>query len=369
MSKKVVKTIVVLLLFGFLFNLLAFGVDDVETPVISGGEIGKFWEPFNYEFGDYNANNLIEKLQVENSEWTVTRYLDDTDDDEIGDCTRENCDSLASDSGITFIFTHGSTDGVGTTRLVLAECSDSDTIDDWRGSTSSLTRLSLPPESPTEYKVLADTDYCEGNWKTLHDDNKSFVLIIACGASNFMDSVGGSTQIGYTEPFGVASALNDVADVFKRMNGDEGSGEFRIASEAISDANSLSLFSEYFTYSGGNITLAPAPLYEDPVSPTGAGAGGSGSGYVEFDTKMDTTIDAEEALTWVCNSGDAEISDIEWDGDFKIIFDYQNLSCPAPYEIEMTANEAKCTSCSGGIRLNGDRIDGNEDDYVWIFSD
>lgn len=354
------------------FNSIAFGTS--ETPLYPNAVI---WEPFCWQFGDGTGDLLISYLDYENDEWTAYRYQDTVEnDDSVGDCTRYWADRMGWESGVTLIITHC----FAASELVLVATNDHDIMEDWEDDDDNLyvssepyTYLNVPL-----YDVSAHEEYCTAthnghNWKDEHDEAKSIVWLGICyGYTNFSSAVGGRTVFSYDS----LNTMYDHANIFEiitRMVGFQGAyqddGEFREAFDAYNA--STNLLGDLCCAPHNGSTLAPAPIFSDPVSPIGADAGASGTGYIEFDTMMSTSVNANQALIWQVEEGTACVYDIEWDGDNRITFSY---SGEPGYEIKMTAVAsfcfaANCNYGDGYCQLNGDRIDGNTDDFVWYFSD
>jgi len=360
MKDDIIKNVASVSLFVLLFNVAAFGVSWTPTR-----QVATIWEPFYWQFNGNVGDKLIDKLDAEDSDWVALRYQDTGwNDNDVEDCTRGQANIMGYISGVTLIDTHANS-----TYLVLAATITRPPIASWADQEPPAgddPGLNVPAGTGTYgghalYRVRATTAFCSDNWSDDHDSYDSIVFLAACSASSFLSSVGGKTQFGYSGDITDSQNVNDVNAIFGRMNGSIGNGEFRRAFDAYYDYTG----SAYLEMTGGSSTLAPAPIYDDPVSPEGSGAGSSGTGYIDFDTVMDTTISAEDALTWT-HTGTVEVSDIEWDGSHKITFSYCGES---GYSVTMTAENDHCLSPGDDqAELNGNLTGGNGDDKVWTFS-
>ena len=323
------------------------------------------WEPFYWQPATrYCALSLTANLEIEDPDWSEFYYRDtNPSDGSVGDCSRYWADLMGWCSGFTLITTHcyGS-DGY---NLILA-AADQNAIEEWVGEDSDNMEIDGPYFPPYGlYAVFVSPDYCEDKWQYDHTRSRSIVYLATCfGYPNFTSAAGGVTQFGCTGTDPWTSHNNNLSGILSRMNGEIGNGNYRIASDAYSNMTVYGTLQ----MSGGNSTLAPAPINTNPVWPIVSGAGASGSGYIEFDSIMDTSVSPSSALTWTVITGTASVSNIEWNNNHKITFSY---SGSLGYIIEMTADKDYCvTKIVGGGKqpnLNGNPEYQGEDYKVWTF--
>jgi len=345
-----------------LFNSVCFGV--AETPKYPTAVI---WLPFNWGNLLDGGGTLVGYLDYENDEWTAFFYTDISEAGGPMDCTRIAADSMGWCSGVTYILTHSS-DG----NQVLATSTDKQEMLDWANGDNGL----VVPPTPWKYgyldlyEVQATPSYCQEHWSDDHNYNKSIVWLGMCGGySNFRNAVGGQTVFSYNS-INADSDRNNIEKIFNYMTGCDG-GYHREAYDAF-NAQLIQLTSQLICDPNNGSTLAPGVDYRrenDICYPVGSGAGGSGEGAIFFDTKLDTTVDPSLALQWSCISGTATVYNIDWENDHKISFSY----CGSPgYSISMTASAyyLRAPHEYGFYYsiLNGDRANGNTDDYCWTFS-
>ncbi|MBN1975189.1 MAG: hypothetical protein JW787_16215 [Sedimentisphaerales bacterium] len=356
MKKKI--TIYVFIL---AFSTVVFGT--AESP---SAPMVVIWEPFYWQMGEGSGSQLVSACQYEDPLYQEFRYRDQDPNAGVEECTRYWADLMGWNSGVSLISTHGND-----TYLVLAADPCYATLLDWADDEDD---LYVSPRYANYggynlYTVSAKTSYCTNYWKNAYDLARAIIFLGACTSyPNFADTdvIGGVTVFGYPGYATFGNTQNNIVSIFYNMCGFYNNGIYREASDAYSLGVEANLQKD-----GGASTLAPAPVIEDPVSPLGAGAGASGIGYIEFDTKMDTSISATDALTWSLISGTASVSNIQWYNDYMITFSYSGTS---GYLIQMTAVADKCraptTIAYPGyyLKLNGDRINGNGDDKVWTFS-
>ena len=355
------KMLYVLLIFAFNTTVV---LGTAITPKATNVNI---WEPFYWQVNGAPGDQLLSKLSQEGNYWTLSRCYDDTPYDYIGTCTRYNADHLSDDSYITLVNTHG-----GTGSFTIATTENYNTAVSWANSSPGL-YVSGPGYYGgfNVYSVVANNIYLSNYWTNNHINNNSIVFLGFCHSGQLMNCVGGETVFGY-DPYNEIVALPtfqteitaDIVSMFERMNGTDGTnGAYRIASDAYT--NYTNYYSTNLLMNGGDSTLAPTTL---DVYPYQSGAGQSGTGYILFDSIMDTTIAATDALSWSCSPyGYCKVTNIHWDTANKnrIYFNYSGRS---GYTIQMTANSPYCLSETSNIQLNGDGVNGVGDSTVWQFS-
>lgn len=114
-------------------------------------------------------------------------------------------------------------------------------------------------------------------------------------------------------------------------------------------------------------TLCPSPITENAVFPMMSPGQRKGWGCIIFDTYMNDTISATEALT---NINGNPTSNYCWagrnEGKFILGFDFDN-TMPALTTMQAVAEKCRNKDSDGGRALDGNRTIPNKDNYEWSY--
>jgi hypothetical protein len=355
--------------------VLAF-TPDIASPsaAYSPGNLKlRIWEPCVFELGDAGGDEVVADLTGTSSQGYVPwRWQDTVDDDSVGDCTRARWDAMC-DSGITYSWSHA---GSNSYRAVQADSND--VLHDWAdgdGDGFDDDNVTVSESSPKRASV--NHTWFDDNWESTHDGNKSIVILAGCNTDGLAVHVGGRAAFGYTTLVNVLQVASDMEKLFKRMNGtwptgDPGSMRTVWLAWDVGDGyNNLDLVA-----TGGDTTLCPAVKDYGPKDDTG---GSSGTGFVEFDTHCDDSVDPNDILSAAPISGSLNIGHFRWAVenfvtlDYKLKFKYCQGN--AYYKYKVTVDAWELVAKGGGeLMLDGnqnpsgsDHKAPNGDDFVWIF--
>lgn len=295
----------------------------------------------------YDADTFVEEIEEQGYgiSWLEDNYKTDSD---FEGCTLNNYKNTLLDSGAIHVISHGKS---GYHLAVYS--TDYDACVDWIGDENNMTANYFPEEKC--YTVYVSTAWLSDNSNL--DDQEAIAHWAICYGTGIQNAAGGRWRVGYHAGTDAEDANNTTEQLFRRMNGKIGNGQYRTAGEAYADGS----FSGNTHMSGNNwTTLFPAPMINDPVWPDSDPGQRLGWGCIIFDTYMDDSESATNAL--VCDSG-GPISNQSWCGDtgygkFILGFDYNNTGGGGA---EIRADATYCKD-EGEKQMDANRITPNEND-------
>jgi len=292
--------------------------------------------------------------------FSVTWFRDSQhDDDNFEDCTFENYKELCN-CGALHVICHGE---VGLHYAVYA-----DTLDacvQWIGDEEDMEAVDHPQWGPG---VAVSSSWLRNNFSATLNTNRAITHWAICRSAtaglgrSVKEAAGGRWCIGYRNVTSMIECLNTARRLLKRMNGTWENGTLRTVGEAWA----AGAFSDNVRMDGNKwTTLCPVPIEQNATWPDSDPGERHGWGCIIFDTYMDDTASAEDAL--VCTSG-GPISDQSWCGDtgygkFVLGFNYDNTSGGGA---SLKAVADYCTD-HGGKKMDGDRVADNGDDRTWDY--
>ncbi|HUT29587.1 MAG TPA: hypothetical protein VMX13_07340 [Sedimentisphaerales bacterium] len=350
------------------------------------------WEPFAWMLSTSPGNTIEDGISgAKDQGYTViTRCQDDGPgaDSDFEDCTRSEWDSLPDGVGILHIHGHGNSTLIDVcTNIHQDEILDS-TTPYWASWTD-------PDGDGTADSGMGVIDhfsdwgcyvgYVTGTWlgsnfQTTLSDNHAIVHIECChssdGASSLLAKCHGRTGFGYTENVNASDAAFNLALLFDLMNG----------TEPIEDPGTERKAGNAFTYGEddwrdgfgmrgyNDTTLCPSVVAWDPDDGTG---GSGGTGFVEFDTHCDNTVDPNDILSANVTSGSLNIGRFRWAVENSVTLDYKLKFkwCEGDdYQVKITVDASHLAAKDGEQELDGGNSDEygvapNLDDFTFEFTD
>lgn len=299
-----------------------------EFNVFLTDELYNVKESIKFQSFIYNDNNVF--------------YDDTPSDDDFGYCDYNNLVNMKN-AGLLYFSGHGNTQGE---FLVYATTQSS--LQNWCNNNQDILIVHLLAsdinnwnQSEDCWAAMAKPQWFDTNWKADLTQSNAIVVLSSCySGTGIIEHVGGGVTFGYSETTqwgttfqpGIKTNNNQL---FNRMNGTIGNGQFR---EAISAFTNMTNHYHGFTYNSNNlITLCPASKSKYPDN--GDSVGLQGDGYFEVDTYCDASIPINDqdfnnspiAFEWT-NSG-LNITNVKWDDS-----DGDGLSNKIIYHWESTVN-------------------------------
>lgn len=117
-------------------------------------------------------------------------------------------------------------------------------------------------------------------------------------------------------------------------------------------------------------TLCPAPQFQVGTWPKQPAPAGKGFGFIIFDTYVDTSIPASEALVFEDDSMKKGVWWIENQfGAFGLGFEYEKPEDGGATKVAAIAKKcrSKVSEPGKGKQLDGDRVAPNKDNIIWSF--
>jgi len=391
MKNTNIKIIVTTVLFTIAINVPVYSslpydyyTAECPTPLV------RIWEPCAWQtiayLGDVEVASvalfMMQRISGDNNQgpsglgYQYDCYQDFALDTDFEGCTRSNWDNMANDTGIFVITGHGRKEGIlGVTNT------NETLLENWAGA-------ELNNGMKTDDWAEAGGDICLiesatlGNWQSELLSNNALVLFMHCHGANYSTRgilpplyyCYGKIGFGYEQAATISNTYHDTIELFDHMNGSEGYGYYREADLAYNNGSFNSIFKNKKSSSFSGLTLCPSVL-DVVINPDcgdsfslwdqTSGAGNEGNGFIQFDSHCITnTTPVQGLLVSQVTSGSLSIFDIEWEGDYKIIFKYSGsnnfhsiLSVPA-----------YCLLAAGGHQmLDGDWQAPNGDDFYVSF--
>ncbi len=342
------------------------------TKTVSRSPSGTFaygWEPcgwFGTGTGGQGSNTPETVLNnVVSQGWNIVtaRYRDGSYlNDAVESCTLANFKGMSL-GGLIEVSTHGNAALIAACyTLTYAAASN------WMAGESNMF-VAVAEECAGMHGVYALIPWFESNWKPGLDTGDAISMFMSChgatnGANSLVNRAGGRVKYGYVPSPAHTNMRSNNNMLFGRMNGSVDGGSRRCAGEAYEGgtdyADDLRMFGNDWT------TLCPAPLAVFPASSPGSR---KGWGCIIFDTYMDDSYAAAQAVTKL--SGSCGVSNFRWvdngSGKYCLGFNFDNTGGGGA---TMRAHADKCKNdCDGdlGRKLDGNRIQENEDDRDWTF--
>jgi hypothetical protein len=340
------------------------------TKTVSRSPSGHFafgWEPCgwlgNGGQGTATAETVLDNVVSQGWDNVMARYQDVTGgDDSVSNCTLANFKGMRL-GGLVEVSTHGWTGYVCAVYVTSYSAATN-----WiSGESNMVAVISSAVTNPPMYYVRVYTKWFEDNWKLNLDANDAIIMFMTChgaggGTSSLVNRAGGRVRFGYEDSPEHIYMRSNNNKLFGRMNGSQDSGNNRCTGEAYDTGtgydNDLDMFGSDWT------TLCPAPVAVFPASSPG---NRKGWGCIIFDTYMDDSYAATQAVTKI--SGSCSVSNFRWvdngSGKFCLGFDFDNTGGGGA---TMRAHAFYCVnSCTLGRQLDGNRVQENGDDRDWAF--
>ncbi len=314
--------------------------------------------------------------------YVVDRYQDKDKDDSYAECERDAWDAFATDTGIGFVNSHGCKRlvvgvAVGTTK------SQKSLANAWRFRAGSDHRAIKVDwwEDKGIYTCDVKNHWFRRNWRDTFNTNRSIVVVQSCdsaaGFKSVVKSCGGRIGFGYPDGVANSDGVHNNKFLFGRMNGTLLDAKKRRAGDAYAAGD---FYRGFRRIGNDDTTLCPSVMNDEEgkvrVRPVGSGAGRAGTGWVIFDTFCDTSVPAEEALTYKIKKGKkVTISNIRWGANELVIFFDYKTDCITHYIVEMTAHGDKVRAEGGGeLYLDGgtpeeEGVAPNGDPFIWTFEE
>jgi len=250
-----------------------------EFNVFLTDELYNVKESIKFQSFIYNDNNVF--------------YDDTPSDDDFRYCDYNNLVNMKN-AGLLYFSGHGNTQGE---FLVYATTQSS--LQNWCNNNQDILIVHLLAsdinnwnQSEDCWAAMAKPQWFDTNWKADLTQSNAIVVLSSCySGTGIIEHVGGGVTFGYSETTqwgttfqpGIKTNNNQL---FNRMNGTIGNGQFR---EAISAFTNMTNHYHGFTYNSNNlITLCPASKSKYPDN--GDSVGLQGDGYFEVDTYCDASI-------------------------------------------------------------------------------
>jgi len=323
------------------------------------------------------ADGVEFENQLKDQGFTVTWRSDPTgaSDNNFGGCTFANYRDMRA-CGIFTVISHGEKGGH---LAVYAQDSPAGkaAVDAWRGVEANIITVRTADASGSFYTARVSSTWLSGNWKPHLDSNRSIALWSICYSAtgsatetSVKDAAGGRWRSGYVEPTNETEAKGVNKRFLERMNGSDGflgfgAGKKRTAGGAYESGSGYTANLRM----GGNswTTLCPSPMLDAAVFPTTSPGVRKGWGCVIFDTYMNDTISAQDAVVKL--SG-CPTSNFRWvgtaAGNYIVGFDYDNTAGSGA-TMRAVSDKCKNQDADGGRKLDGNRQKPNGDDRDWSF--
>jgi hypothetical protein len=321
------------------------------------------WEPFAFEYGVLGSQTIEQRTcqsQADNQDqgYFHTRACADfTRDDSPGSCLRPSWDTMWL-AGLLYVGTHGNLDG-GQPWVAGIWVDSRQRAEEWLNAGANNAGMLVRPFGPG-WTVRVYPEWFRNNWRDALNWNRSIVVMASCfsasgGAASVVQNCGGRVVFGYEGLCpGQPAFSRDMRLLFGRMNGREPEndpGTLRLAGRAFLAGG----FDPAFRRFGNDATsLCPAVAHPavgnvHPLDPPwGNGGGASGTGFVQFDTRVVDREGLDKAVSFQVTSGTLNISNLRWSTEpgqeGRLLFDYQSPDCVPQYEVVVTILEKQITA-------------------------
>jgi hypothetical protein len=294
--------------------------------------------------------------------YDYTLFIDYTANDDGFGYDYNAIKNMANDAGFIYIASHGGeTEGV----LLVRGITENGIIN-WITDISALSNIEIAyiPEAhrPEEWtatdcwEAYANSTWAYNNWGAKLNENKTITILSICyGANNgWMNACAGGACFGYegTTNFNIANAHNN--KLLKYMNGSNGAGQYRLASQAYQKVID-EIPNSKLRYAKNNnnyeVTLCPGIIVKFPIS--GSIVSSSGDGYIALDTWVDASImlnkNSSSSPVSFSSSNNITISGLEWDNivngkSNRIKFSWSNSSSQNSGIVNVNINANKFQS-------------------------
>ncbi len=209
--------------------------------------------------------------------------------------------------------------------LIVLYLQTADQIDNWSGNNQYITPIEMRAinwydENNNQYYhpwgALVHSEWAAQNWNSILTSSNAIVVFGCCYSyeNGWAELCGGGVSFGYNSTCYSSDNEENNIEIFSRMCGIEGYGEYRKAGEAY---NNLSSYPGQFRIvpTGAEITLCPATQERNPDN--GDIVSSNGTGFFLVDTYCHDYESANDALTFN-TFGDVTIDNVHWNDDFKV---------------------------------------------------
>jgi hypothetical protein len=305
---------------------------------------------------------------------SVVWYRDATgnSDTDFMDCTIANYRAMPG-CAIYTVDSHGE-EGAHDAVYASDSAAGQAACDAWRGSEANMTTVEWPGNC---YTVRVSSKWLAANWAGTANANRLIAMWSICysatgnpglGETSVKEAAGGRWRSGYINPTDENEARTLNQRFLGRMNGSTDNAQKRTAGEAWDSGSGYTSNAHNAQMDGNNwTTLCPSPMLQAQVFPTSDPGRTYGWGCIIFDTYMNNTIAAADALTKVQG---CDTYDYQWrgttHGKFILGFAYDKTSGAAT-TVQANADKCKNSDPDGGRQLDGDRVKPNGDPKQWSF--
>ena len=330
------------------------------------GTDGHVWIPSNENELPADDGYTFER-ELELQGYNVTWYRDDNSfDDAWPECTRAHYKSLANDGALHFI---GYTPGYSVAPWPpyypwgggygAAYAQTEDGARTWIGSEPGMRFAEASMGGQQRYIILVDDNWHAQNFASGLNDMNAIVHWAFGFSSGIKEAAGGRWRIGYSGAMDVGGFDGVTRKLLQRMNGTD--PDYSATRRTAGEAQGGGGF-PVETQMDGNAwtTLCPAPMEVLPQSPPLI------DGYywcgIIFDTYMDTTVSANDALPLPPGYNKYWSGETGY-GEYALGFDYTVDNGQG--HGTATADADFCTD--GSKKMDGDRVAPNADDRTWQY--
>lgn len=310
------------------------------------------------------TNQFVPWLQMQN--YTITQYVDTPGDDDPHSATAANFLNT-SEVGVLFIDTHGG-DGFFRVEQYVTEKTRDDALQAYiTAGTFTAAELIATGNGP-DYNISITSLGIQHKWK----DNNTIVFNGACQSYSEVNDFNARDYYGYDVCVDSDVVKDDVNKVFGRMHGDTLNGTARSAKRAYDAGHSANLKYLHKATVPLQTVLSPAVENNSPANNSSFVVPTTIDAFVEFDTKMDTTVAPASVVTALDNNCGAVITDAQWQAPYKLKFKL-TLNTPGSTSIDTEWVNAKAERTfknnldgnTGSLAPLRDHVGPNTDNFRW----
>jgi len=353
-----------------------------ETPswAPAKADVAYVWSSLPW-LGEADATEF--ENQIKDQGFAVNWYRDGTGpaDCDFNGCQLANYKDMKN-CGMFTVISHGE-EGKHLAVYAQPNVAGEAACDAWRAGEPNMKTKLGADGAGVFYYVEVSSDWLAANWAATLNANKSIALWSICfsatgnaatGEAAVKEAAGGRWRSGYKQPTNMGEAQFVNKKFLERMNGTTDAADKRTAGEAWDGGNGYQYGGRLNVQMDGNdwTTLCPCPMADDEVFPTADPGERYGWGCVIFDTYMNSTIPAGDALIKVAGGSTYQHGWVpNTHGTFSLGFDYDKTDGAAT-DMRAVGKECKNGDPDGGRRLDGNRekpndTDATPDDKNWSY--
>ena len=325
------------------------------------------FEAYQFQSNNNGWPDFMTNLQQQG--YVVTRYTNDTFDNDPEECTITNLVSAGHSGVLGLLYVHGNTSGasleVYKTEAARNVAFNQYINSGWNKTVTEIAKSDFTSGSYTFHNIRMQDDGFKTRIKPQTDSWDTIVYLGGvCESQGFLDDCGG--RVGFGNSVCPTNWAGNLKKLFEHMSGFQADGNKRPAGDAHAAGN----FSGLKIAGNGKTTLCPAVLSHTPTGVVTC-PDGVVSGKVVFDTE---SSDVHAATSIIQVSANATLNSASWTvPKYEISFEIGGVEHQET--ITITANEDELVSWGNVTNLDGNQSpaesDGkrpNEDDFVWTFT-